>query len=116
MCVFLESVNVCLFIHVHIGLFLKGSEVGPYIFTEWQPCAPHAQLHARCMLIHIPSGGPETGELLGQELGAQGSGNSEEPGRGRWEGGNNEKGLTGDGNRRSKGFEWGMGENHNFLL
>lgn len=41
MCVFLETVNVCLFIHIHIGLFLKGSEVGPYIFTEWQPCAPY---------------------------------------------------------------------------
>lgn len=60
MCVFLESVNVCLFIHIHIGLFLKGSEVGPYIFTEWQQCAPYAQLHARCMLIHTPSGDRRT--------------------------------------------------------
>lgn len=74
MCVFLESVNVCLFIHVHIGLFLKGSELGPYIFTEWQPCAPHAQLHARCLLIHTPSGEPETGELLGRNSGLKGEG------------------------------------------
>ena len=66
----LEPVNICLFIHVHIGLFLEGSGVGHYIFTEWQPCA--TQLHARCMRIHTPSGRPETGELLGQGLRVQG--------------------------------------------
>lgn len=70
MCVCLESVNVCLFIHVHIGLFLKGSEMGHYVSTEWQPCA--VQLHAHCMRIHTPSGRPETPEILGQGLGAQG--------------------------------------------